>query len=132
MTLVLDYKQLDVSLRGHTMLTTSMGTDEKEDTYLIGGLGTAINIDGQETIRKLTQVSDQNVKKFKSIPTTLKYGRAYHIALPISYELAKESCYPKRNDEVPAKQEDSTYFQQKDSIIFKAIQELSGTKYDRT
>ena len=72
------------------MITTFTGKagEEKEEIYLIGGLalGTYSHIIGLPSILKLKK------GKFEPIRTHLQHGRAYHIALPISYELAKESC----------------------------------------
>ena len=66
--------------------------DEKEEIYLIGGLNTQTHISGSSTIYKLMNDTDGQTR-FKAIPTTLQYGRAYQIALPISYSLVKESCH---------------------------------------
>ena len=69
------------------MLRTTTGTDE-EEIYLLGGIGTATHIKGQKSIHKLSK--DTNT--FDPLPTSLHYRRAYHIALPISYDIAKASC----------------------------------------
>ena len=83
-----DYTALNFSVRGQTMITTFTGKgDEKEEIYLIGGLGKPIHYRGFREISKLGKTG-----LFETISTKLKHGRAYHIALPISFELAKESC----------------------------------------
>ena len=70
------------------MITTFTGKgDEKEEIYLIGGLGKPIHYRGFREISKLGKTG-----LFETISTKLKHGRAYHIALPISYDLVKESC----------------------------------------
>ena len=90
--MVPDHTTQNFSARGHTMVTTFTGKgEEKEEIYLIGGLGKNTYVEGYRDIRKLMKDPDRKIA-FETIPTKLKYGRAYHIALPISYELAKESC----------------------------------------
>ena len=86
--MVPDWDQLDYTIWGHTMITTLTGKagEEKEEIYLIGGLSSLEYFFGHRSIWKLKK------GKFELIRTQLQYGRAYHIALPISYELAKESC----------------------------------------
>ena len=76
------------------MITTSTGIgEEKEEIFLIGGLNKPTFYTGSDTIYQLMKDdADNKTIIFKDIPANLKYGRAYHIALPISYELAKESC----------------------------------------
>ena len=90
--MVPDHTTQNFSARGHTMVTTFTGKgEEKEEIYLIGGLGKNTYVEGYRDIRKLMKDPARKIA-FETIPTKLKYGRAYHIALPISYELAKESC----------------------------------------
>ena len=92
--MVPDHTTLRVPLRGQTMITTSTGIgEEKEEIFLIGGLNKPTFYTGSDTIYQLMKDNaDNKTNIFKDIPANLKYGRAYHIALPISYELAKESC----------------------------------------
>ena len=89
--MVPDYVQLNFAKHGHTIITTLTGKgEEKEEIYLIGGLNIPTHFSGSAIIYKLNKVGRK--KTFTSIPTKLKFGRAYHIALPISDEFAKESC----------------------------------------
>ena len=82
-----DYTALNFSVRGQTMITTFTGKgDEKEEIYLIGGVGKPLHYGGLRYIYKLGKTG------FDAISTKLEHGRAYHIALPISYKLAKDSC----------------------------------------
>ena len=100
--MVPDFGQLTFPVRGHTIITTSM---DEDSVYLIGGLSTQHHIMGTTEIYKLQNVCDPDLGdvcasngtklRFKAISTQLQFGRAYHIALPISYELAKESCQGK-------------------------------------
>ena len=90
--MVPDYAPLNFPVHGHTIITTLTGKgEEKEEIYLIGGLKIPTYFSGSSIIYKLKKYA-QNKTKFRTIPTTLKFGRAYHIALPISDEFAKESC----------------------------------------
>ena len=85
--MVSDHDKLNNNIRGHTMIRTTTVTDE-EEIYLIGGFATSTFIKGQKDIHKLSK----DGKSFDPWKTSLRYGRAYHIALPISYEHAKKSC----------------------------------------
>ena len=91
--MVPDYFPLTLSIHGHTVITTitGKGEEKKEEIYLIGGLNVPTHFRGSSTIYKLMNGAD-NKTEFRNIATTLNYGRAYHIALPISYKFAKESC----------------------------------------
>ena len=55
---------------------------------IIGGLTKATSIRGITAIWKLSKETDL----FELQTPKLSNGRAYHIALPISYDLAKQSC----------------------------------------
>ena len=98
--MVPEYELLRFAIRGSTIIKTFLTEEgeENEEIFMIGGLGTKNHLKGQFAIRKLKKEDDEFRYRnrisyeFKSIPTKLKHGRAYHIALPISYDLVKESC----------------------------------------
>ena len=98
--MVPEYNSLRFAIRGSTIIKTFLTEEgeENEEIFMIGGLGTKNHLNGQFAIRKLKKEGDEFRYRnrisyeFKSIPTKLKHGRAYHIALPISYDLVKESC----------------------------------------
>ena len=90
--MVSDYESLTSPIRGHTMIITSTGKGEEKEVYLIGGLSTATHISGQYSIMKLLPDPDHENKPVFKPFASLRHGRAYHIALPISYQLAKDSC----------------------------------------
>ena len=78
--------QLDNGIRGHTIIKTLTGEGEgNEEIFMIGGLASTDHLNPLPYVKQL--IGDE----FKYI-ASLKNGRAYHIALPISYDLAKESC----------------------------------------